>query len=142
MRSVPTPSLDGADNATSSGAADGATTHAKQAIQKFSFHFGNTQPLVRMRVARDVAEAEQIAVKRNLLYYVLNKKMIYILDALAFDSVEILGPKTITILIMIMLWGLRQIYAVWAMLQRGMFSRAAFIFHSVFIYLDSLPLFG
>lgn len=68
--------------------------------------------------------------------------MIYILDALAFDSVEILGPKTITILIMIMLWGLRQIYAVWAMLQRGMFSRAAFIFHSVIIYLDSLPLFG
>lgn len=106
MRSVPTPSLDGADNATSSGAADGATTtHAKQAIQKFSFHFGNTQPLVRMRVARDVAAAEQIAVKRNLLYYVLNKKMIYILDALAFDSVEILGPKTITILIMIMLEG-------------------------------------
>lgn len=61
-----------------------------------------------MRVARDVAEAEQIAVKRNLLYYVLKKKMIYISDALAFDSVEILGPKTITILIMIimiMLWG-------------------------------------
>lgn len=66
-----------ADNATSSGA-----THAKQAIQKFSFHFGNThthshthtEPLVRMRVARDVAEAEQIAVKRNLLYYVLKKK--------------------------------------------------------------------
>lgn len=105
MRSVPTPSLDGPDNATSSGAADGATTHAKQAIQKFSFHFGNTQPLVRMRVARDVAEAEQIAVKRNLLYYVLKKKMIYISDALAFDSVEILGPKTITILIMIMLEG-------------------------------------
>lgn len=94
-----------ADNATSSGAADGATTHAKQAIQKCSFHFGNTQPLVRMRVARDVAEAKQIAVKRNLLYYVLKKKMIYILDALAFDSVEIFGPKTITILIMIMLEG-------------------------------------
>lgn len=42
--------------------------------------------------------------------------MIYISDALAFDSVEILGPKTITILIMIimiMLWGAgSQIYAV------------------------------
>lgn len=72
--------------------------------------------------------------------------MIYISDALAFDCVEILGPKTITILIMIimiMLWGAGgQIYAVWAMLERGMFSRAAFIFHAVFIYLDSLPLFG
>lgn len=141
MRSVPTPSLDGADNATSSGAADGATTHAKQAIQKFSFHFGNTQPLVRMRVARDVAEAEQIAVKRNLLYYVLKKKMIYILDALAFDSVEILGPKAITILIMIMLWGAGR-FTQFEQCFNGMFSRAAFIFHSVFIYLDSLPLFG
>lgn len=64
-----------------------------------------------MRVVRDVAVAEQIVVKRNLLYYVLKKNDLHFghatqsTSALAFDSVEILGPKTITILIMIMLEG-------------------------------------
>lgn len=73
MRSVPTPALDG-------------LTMPRQVVpptpsrQFKSFHFiseilthTHTHPLVRMRVARDVAEAEQIAVKRNLLYYVLKK---------------------------------------------------------------------